>query len=996
MGHIASWSQAIVLEKPTKTSVWPAYSIQKIAWNAANIENIKIEASLDSGRNWVTVLESYPASAGYYEWEVPNKVSDSCYIRVSDVQNPNSSSTNFKNNPFRIPAPTLSLESFENSYNAKQLLPILWNSTGIKKVNIYLSYDNKVSFKKIASNVSANSYSYNHILRDTIAGNCFIVVVDSANNNVSDTSRTSFSVLSAIIGRFSKYKGGRFDGYASKNNLPQIIQLTSPNNYDSLIGGQKITIKWNGNNLDNIDLLYSIDSLKTWKIIDSNISGQAIGYDWKIPNIPTSYGKIMVRDAKNNALYDISDTCFMIRKKTLSLNAITDRVYKKAVYPIYWSGVGIDKLKIYLGNTLIADSINANNETYNWAVPPNLTNGLFIKVIDLSDSTILDSVQINNAVNLPISSPFKNKSGNYDGHSYKSNIKGMVNIVYPNGGESISKSAKINLKWTSSEIDYLKLYYSLDSGNNWILADSTLVANLGYYIWKLPNTISSKVLTKLVYSSDDSILDYSNSTFTIVDKELSLDLDKKNWKKNSINQIKWSVFGVDSLSLSYKEKDSTKWTKISRNISTSAELYNLYIPNVVSKFIEIKVVDYIDSLLVVVDTIQLMESADTLKQSAYKFKGGKFDGHSFKSNINKIIINKPVANEILVSGKPYTLNWDYINLNDTVLLQYSLDSGRTWINIEKVSAMLGTYEWSIPLSSNSGNSIGMNGESRIVSLGTTANNSDICMIRVLDIKAGNEIVGLSKGIFSIKPNVSLVKSVVTFASIADIKWTGNTINNKLLATSNSNNPVKYFIISGSNASISKDSVIIIGAGAVTIGCYDEGNESYSRSDTVKQTFCVNPITPIISRDVNNNLVSSATYGNKWYKADALMSDTTQLIKPITNSTYSVSTTQNTCASSLSNAYYYLVTDILILEDKQYIKIDPNPFTDHAILRFALKGYNRLQLEVFQISTGNKILSKSNLNDQSNIQLGQISNGYYLFIFNTPDNKYRYQFKLLKF
>ena len=996
MGHIASWSQAIVLEKPTKTSVWPAYSIQKIAWNAANIENIKIEASLDSGRNWVTVLESYPASAGYYEWEVPNKVSDSCYIRVSDVQNPNSSSTNFKNNPFRIPAPTISLESFENSYNAKQLLPILWNSTGIKKVNIYLSYDNKVNFKKIASNVSANTYSYNHILRDTIAGNCFIVVVDSANNNVSDTSRTSFSVLSAIIGRFSKYKGGRFDGYASKNNLPQIIQLTSPNNYDSLIGGQKITIKWNGNNLDNIDLLYSIDSLKTWKIIDSNISGQAIGYDWKIPNIPSSYGKIMVRDAKNNALYDISDTCFMIRKKTLSLNAITDRVYKKAVYPIYWSGVGIDKLKIYLGNTLIADSINANNETYNWAVPPNLTNGLFIKVIDLSDSTILDSVQINNVANLPISSPFKNKGGNYDGQSYKSNIKGMVNIVYPNGGESISKSAKINLKWTSSEIDYLKLYYSLDSGNNWILADSNLVANLGYYIWKLPNTISSKVLTKLVYSSDDSILDYSNSTFTIVDKELTLDLDKKNWKKNSINQIKWSVFGVDSLSLSYKEKDSTKWTKLPRNISTSAELYNLYIPNIVSKFIEIKVVDYIDSLLVVVDTIQLMESADTLKQSAYKFKGGKFDGHSFKSNINKIIINKPVANEILVSGKPYTLNWDYINLNDTVLLQYSLDSGRTWINIEKVSAMLGTYEWSIPLSSNSGNSIGMNGESRIVSLGTTAINSDMCMIRVLDIKAGNEIVGLSNGIFSIKPNASLVKSVVTFANITDIKWTGNTIYNKLLATSNSNNPVKYFIISGSNATISKDSVIIKGAGAVTIGCYDEGNESYSRSDTVKQTFCVNPITPIISRDVNNNLVSSAIYGNKWYKSDVIMSDTTQLIKPTTNSTYSVSTTQNTCTSILSNAYYYLVTDILILEDKQYIKIDPNPFTDHAILRFELKGYNRLQLEVFQISTGNKILSKSNLNNESNIQLGQISNGYYLFIFNTPDNKYRYQFKLLKF
>ena len=995
MGHKAAWGQAIVLEKPTNTSVWPAYSIQKITWNAANIENIKIEASLDSGRNWVTILNSYPASAGYYEWEVPNKVSDSCYIRVSDVLNPNSSSSNYKNNPFKIPAPAISLESFETNYVAKQQLPILWTSTGIKKVNIYISYDNKVSFIKIGSNVSANSFSYNHIVKDTIASNCFIAVVDSANNHVSDTSRSAFSISSAIIGRSSKYKGGSFDGYASKNNLPQIIQLTSPNKYDSLIGGQKITIKWSGNNLDNIDLLYSLDSLRTWKIIDSNISAQAIGYDWKIPNIPTGYGKVMIRDTKNNSLNDISDTCFSIRKKTLTLRGITDQVYKKAVYPIYWNGLGIEKIRIYVGNTLLADSINANNETFNWLVPADMQNGAYIKVVDLSDSTILDSVQINNFTYLPGSSAFKSKGGSYDGHSYKSNIKGMVNIVFPNGGERISKSARINLKWTSSEIDYLKLYYSLDSGNNWVLADSNLVANLGSYSWKLPNTISSNVLTKLVYSSDTSILDYSNNTFTIIDKELSLQLDKNNWKKNSVNQIKWSVLGVDSLRLSYKEKDSTKWTILPRNIATSAELYNWYTPNIISKFIVIKAQDYSDSLLVAQDTVQLVENTDPHILSTYKFKGGKFDGHSFKSNINRIIINKPIANEILVSGKPYTLNWDYVNVNDTVLLQYSLDSGKTWINIVRVSAMLGTYEWSIPISSNSVNNSGIYEEFRNTSFATSVINSDKCMIRVLDVKAGNEIVGMSKGIFSIKPNDARTKAVVAFPSISDIKWTGTTIYNKLLATTNSNNPVKYFIVAGSNASISNDTVIIKGAGAVTIGCYDEGNAFYFMSDTVKQTFCVNPITPVISRDINNKLVSSAPYGNKWYKGDVVISDTTQQITPTTNGSYTVSTTQNSCVSSISNAYYYVVTDVLNIDNKQYIKIDPNPFSDHAILRFALNGYNSLQLEIFQISTGNKVLSKPNLYSESNIQLGHISNGYYLFIFTTPDNKYRYQFKLLK-
>lgn len=995
MVHESSWGQAIVLDKPSRTSVWPAYSIQKIVWNATNIENIKIEASLDSGRNWIIVQNSYPASAGYYEWEVPNKVSDSCYIRVSDVQNANTNSTNYKNNPFKIPSPTLGLESFENIYYAKQQLPILWNSTGIKKVNIYLSYDNKASFQKIASNVAANAFSFNHILRDTTAGTCFIAIVDSANSQVGDTSSTPFSVAAAIVGRSSKYKGGSFDGHAYKNNLPQKIQLTNPNKYDSLIGGQKLTIQWSGNNLDNIDLLYSIDTLRTWKIIDSNISAQALGYDWKIPNIPTNHGIIKIRDTRDTSLNDVSDTSFMIRKKTLVLNSINDTVYKNAVYPIYWSGLGIDKIKMYIGSTLVADSINALKESYNWVVPNNLTSGLYLKIMDISDSTILDSIQINNIGDLPRSSSFKNKGGYYDGHSYKSNIKGTVNIVYPNGGERIPKSTRINIKWTSSEIDYLKLYYSLDGGTNWVLADTNIVANLGYYNWKLPNTLSTNVVTKLVYASDNSVQDHSNNPFTIVDKELSIQLDKSNWKKNNVNQVSWNSFGVDSLSISYKEKDSLQWKLIPGNISTNAELYNWYTPNVASNHVIIKITDYSDAVLVAQDTVALDPNNYLTTQSNFKYKGGKFDGHSFKSNINKIIINKPVANEVLVSGKPYAVNWDYLNLNDTVLLQYSIDSGKTWINIEKVSALLGTYEWIIPASSNSGNSIGGDAEFRNKSNANTAINSDKCLIRVLDIKAGNEVVGMSKGIFSIKPNGTLVKPIVSFTSIEHVTWTGNQMYKKLLATTNSNDTLKYFIAAGTNGSIIKDSLVINGPGSLTIGCFDPGGGIYSKSDTVLQSFCVNPIAPIITRDINSNLISSAASDNKWYKDDILMANTTPSFKPTSNGNYSVSTSINGCTSTKSNVYYYVVTDILVLNNNQYIKIDPNPFTDHAILKFALNGYAHLQLEVFQISTGMKVLSKSNLSNESNIQLGQISNGYYLFIFSTPDNKYRYQFKLLK-
>ncbi len=55
------------LKKPAAGDIWPALSVQRIEWSTANIDNIKIETSLDSGRTWTVLLSSYPASATYYE-----------------------------------------------------------------------------------------------------------------------------------------------------------------------------------------------------------------------------------------------------------------------------------------------------------------------------------------------------------------------------------------------------------------------------------------------------------------------------------------------------------------------------------------------------------------------------------------------------------------------------------------------------------------------------------------------------------------------------------------------------------------------------------------------------------------------------------------------------------------------------------------------------------------------------------------------------------------
>jgi hypothetical protein len=159
-----------------------------------------------------------------------------------------------------------------------------------------------------------------------------------------------------------------------------------------------------------------------------------------------------------------------------------------------------------------------------------------------------------------------------------------------------------------------------------------------------------------------------------------------------------------------------------------------------------------------------------------------------------------------------------------------------------------------------------------------------------------------------------------------------------------------------------------------------------------------PTTPSISRDTANNLVSNATVGNVWYKNGAAISDTTQKIKPSgtePNGSYTVKTTQNGCVSALSSPYYFLVTDVINLSANEFIKLVPNPFINQLNFDFVVKGYQRLNIEVYDLATGMKVAIKQNLTAGMPITLGQLSAGTYIVKVSSNDNKIIQQFKMVK-
>lgn len=91
-------------------------------------------------------------------------------------------------------------------------------------------------------------------------------------------------------------------------------------------------------------------------------------------------------------------------------------------------------------------------------------------------------------------------------------------VTYPNGTEIFYVDSTETCTWTSqgSYTDYVNLYYSTDSGTNWIQV-ATREADDGSYDWRVPNTPSEHCRFKVKDYNDTTTTggDTSDADFTI-------------------------------------------------------------------------------------------------------------------------------------------------------------------------------------------------------------------------------------------------------------------------------------------------------------------------------------------------------------------------------------------------------------------------------------------------------------------------------------------------
>jgi hypothetical protein len=769
---IFSKAQSLQLQHPPKGDVWPIYSVKKIQWQFANVDNIKIEVSTDSAKSWSVVQPSYPASATYYDWTVINKASDSCYLRISDVANPSVQSSGYPGNPFVIPSPTLQIDNVEPVVFSKTVLPISWAAEGTQAIKLSVSYDDRRSFRLIADNVPAAGGFYNWVVKDTVAANCFILVQSLNNSAISDTISQPFSIRHLPGGTNAKYNGGSYDGHTSGTNQLNSLVLLSPNRKEKLTANSIYPITWNSTGIRQIDIKYSTDNGATWLTIANGFDAGLSLYNWLVPAAPTAIGLIKISDAIDPAVFDSSDSTFTINSNSLRFTSPLEKetAAKGQVLPISWTSSGISKINIsYLdrsGWKTIATGVNASAEVFNWAIPASFEDSVQLKIADFDDPSSIDTVARIYLKKAFSPAPAKYNGGSYDGHSNGTNKKPVLTLTSPNGNEQIASAISYNITWTGASIEKVDVTVSFDNGRSWQTVASSL-PNTGMYVWRVPGHASVTCLIKIQSADDSTITDMSDTVFTIKAKSIKLVSEQEKVYVGTAIPLEWTQLGIEEITLDYKTARNGMWHKVKDALPATIETYNWVVPALTTDSVWVRVFDSNDST--VADEQLFAAALKTLPAMvATKYKGSSFDGHAYRSTNNKINIFKPAPGDTLKTGTTYPISWVSGNVTDSILLQFSADSGRTWKPITTLPASVAQYEWSIPNDVGNRNTYGNNRTAADILF----NN---CLIRAVELHSGNEMVGITGKTFSVVKPVALPVNTISFtgsyaAAQVALKW----------------------------------------------------------------------------------------------------------------------------------------------------------------------------------------------------------------------------------
>ncbi len=693
-----------------------------IRWsNTGSVNFVRLQYSVDGGINFINIpnASSYPAGTGVFNWAVPNILTNTAMIRISDAEGPvifdNSDAT------FSIAQLSLTYPNGGQGFIPGTPINITWSSTNINNVSLDYSINNSGVWNNIVSNINAALGTYNWVIPNAPSAQVQIRISATENSSLSDIN----------------------DGYFKIGS----IEVLSPNGAEIYQVGTNKTIQWNtSQGINTVDIDLTTNNGTTWINLVSDYP--AVGsYNWNVTNAGSPNSKIRISDSENPSILDLSDNTFSIKNITLTYPNGGNFFLVDSTININWlpSNIANVKLEYSTDNGLfwntIVNTTPALPSLYAWKVINRPSDRVLIRISDADypADNIIDLSDANFSINL-------------------------LYVLFPDGGENFVVNSPQNVRWTAhNTVNNVRLEYTTNNGTSWSIVENSLVASTQAYTWNIPNTPTSQGRIRLIDLDNSAVTDASNSMFAIGSLLLTTPNGGQRWQVGSTHAITWNnISTVSNVDLDYTTDNGVSWLSIANNVNAALETYNWVIPNTVSALVKVRVKSSTNAALFDEsdNVLSLCSIAVTLPNGGEVYQVGKnlaitwaannvsfvnldyspdngttwipIDNNlnaatgiynwvipdlptqvglirimdsqdnsilDYNNNVFKILrleLTSPDGGESYKIGMNRNITWNSSGVN-ALNIQYSINNGQTWLSVvDNILAVAGSYNWTVP------------------------------------------------------------------------------------------------------------------------------------------------------------------------------------------------------------------------------------------------------------------------------------------------------------
>jgi len=716
-------TKSVTVLAPNGGEIFQAGRVTQIQWVSDAVANVKIQFTTNNGASWDTVINKTTASAGSYNWEIPNTIStNQAKIRIVDFDDnavADTSNASFQIVRLAITSPTLN-EKIQTGGSKN----ITWSaSSNVATVKLEYSTNNGSSWATIVSNLPSAPASY---------------VWSPVPNTPTATANVRISLSS--VPEISD---------TSANFLITSLLLTKPNGGENWFAGSFKTITWSSSNINFINLEYSTNNGATWNFINFNpIDATSGTYTWRVASSATAQAKIRISDASVSSINDVSDVVFTISSLKITSPNGGEGFSPTATTNITWTANSVNTVNVEYSTDdgsswiVIQNSVNASLGSLSWNIPGFTFSNGRVRIVSTDDST------------------------NYDASDNSFKVASL-SIISPNGGEILQKGTVKRIDWTnSSNIGNVNLEVSSNNGATWIPIAFGASANTGFFNWTVGNFASNQALLRISDADNLNISDQSDAVFVIKKLDLVSPVGGEYFPVDSVKQILWNSGNVANVKIEYSTDNGSTWITLTNSTAAGAQSYNWTVPNTPTNYARIRISDadfpaasitstsnsafYISSLALIapnggenfpVGSLQTIRWKNHSSISKVKIEYSTNNGVTWKiisdstlasaqqyawiipndpalyarvrvsdaSNstvndvsdsyftIGSIRLTSPNGDEKWAVGNTKSITWQNVSTISSLNISYTTDNGANWILIAtNVNASAETYSWSIP------------------------------------------------------------------------------------------------------------------------------------------------------------------------------------------------------------------------------------------------------------------------------------------------------------